>query len=52
MERDLGFAITGHSDGNAPAGECYRKGFTLQQLQIAINKVSFKSALTKVNLLT
>jgi|GEM_PF-5877170 len=46
----LGYAITGHTDKHADSGERYRKGYTLQQLQTAINKVSFKSALTKINL--
>jgi len=48
----LGYAITGHTNKHADSGERYRKGYTLQQLQTAINKVSFKSALTKVNLHT
>lgn len=49
VEDRLGYAITGHTDKHADSGDRYRKGYTLQQLQTALSKVSFKSALTKVN---
>jgi integrase len=45
VAKDIGFAITGHKEKNQSVGDRYRKGYTLLQLQEAINKISFRHIL-------